>query len=339
MYVNESPTVAVIGAGWMGETHLRCYAKQGIRVVGIADPMIDKARALADRYGVDNVYASPHALFEDLRPTGVSITSPEDHHVEPTVIALDRGIGVLVEKPIANNLADAARIFEAAERSSAPLVPAHVLRFAAPYRALREQIAHGDIGGIVGITARRDRTVVIGGHYAHVHPAFLTMVHDIDQVLWITGSDFVRIRALEHRPTPDSQADLLLVQGELGNGVIVSLVTGILHPEGMAVATSDRFEVYGSAGVASVDMSNPPVIIYGKRSHAPDWILDPADCSGAFGAEIAHFVDCLRRQTPSDIVTPEDALSGLRVMDGIVRSISAGGADIRLQESRHDADS
>jgi len=326
------PTVAIVGAGWMGETHLRCYAAQGIEVLGLVDPDTDRARQLAERYRVPQVFSSLPELLSACRPTGISVTSPENHHADAAVLALDSGIGVLVEKPLADSLADGRRILKAAKRSGAVLIPAHILRFAAHYRALREHIERGDIGEIVGISARRDRTRAIGEHYAHVHPAYLTLVHDIDQVIWLTNSRFVRVRALEHRRDPGSQADLVFAQGELANGVIISLVSGTLHATDTFGGNSDRLEVYGSGGVASVDVSHPLVEVHGVNQKAPDWILDPSDATGAFGAEIAHFVDRLAAGEPSSVVSPDDALAGLQAIDGIIRSIEARGSDIWIDE-------
>lgn len=332
MAVKHQPNVAIVGAGWMGETHLRCYVKQGVPVVGIVDPDTDKAMTLAHRYGVTSVYPTFEQLLAEHQPTGISITSPENRHAEAAIPALERGIGTLIEKPMADNLHDALRIVETSERCGAVLVPAHVLRFSGPYRALREDLQRGDIGEIVGFTARRDRTRAIGEHYGHVHPAYLTLVHDIDQIIWLTQSRFLRVRALEHRRNPQSQADLVMAQGQLDSGAIVSLVSATLHPRDSFGGNSDRLEVYGSEGVATVDLSQPSVQVHGPRSHAPDWILDSSDCSGAFGAEIAHFVDCLSDGRSSDVVSPRDALEGLRAIDGILRSIAAAGSDIWLEE-------
>ena len=218
-------------------------------------------------------------------------------------------------------------------------MPAHILRFAGPYRAVHDAVRAGDIGQVIGITARRDRTAAIGAHYRHVHPAALTMVHDIDQVLWLTGARPVRARAVEHRPSPDDQADLVFAHLELSSGVVASLVTVLVHPEGSIAGTSDRLEVYGDAGVATVDTSAPTALVHGASSRAPDWVLEPADGGGAFGAEIAHFVDCLERGSSSDVIPVDDALWGLRAVDAIVRSAASGGQSVDIDEGGPDAGS
>jgi predicted dehydrogenase len=279
----------------------------------------------------DGVYPDARTLIEQARPDGVSVTTAEHDHVEPTLAALERGVGVLLEKPLATSLADAQAIRDAVRASGTLLVPAHVLRFTPPYRALKASVAAGEIGDVIAISSRRDRTLAVARHYRHVHPAFLTAVHDIDLILWLTGCRFVRIRALEHYDRERAQADLVMAQGELSSGAIVSISVSHLHPEGSLLFNSDRIEVYGTRGTAVVDLSNPLMTVRSSgKAWAPDWLLESPDGAGAFGAEIAHFCDCLRRGTLSEVVTVEEAVAGIEVAEAMVRSIASGGADVYL---------
>lgn len=323
--------VAVIGAGAMGEAHLRAYAATpGVEIVGLATRTPARAAELASRFGIPATFSDPRVLIDELHPDGVSVTTAEHDHAAPACHALERGVGVLLEKPIATSVDDARRIVEAAGRSGAILVPAHVSRFTPPYRALRAEVAAGRIGDVVAIAARRDRTRTVAEHYAHVHPAFLTAVHDIDIILWLIGSKARRVRALERRSSPGGQADLVWAQVEFESGVLASISTAYLHPPDGA-ATSDRLEVYGSLGVAVVDLSAPSLVIRAEGPDAaPDWLYEPPDGGGAFGAEIAHFADCLRSGTSSNVVSVDDALEGVRIADAVVRSAASDGQDIWL---------
>ena len=322
--------VAVVGAGWMGEAHLRAYAAlPGVRVVAIVTRSPERGAEMAARYGVEAVYDDVGRMLDAVRPDGLSVTTREDEHAAPACAALERGVGVLVEKPMAASLADAERIVDTASRTGSLLVPAHVLRFAGPYRALKREVDAGRLGTLVAIAARRDRDRAIARHYGHVHPALLTAVHDIDQVLWLTAGAVRRVRALETRRTGLAQPDLVWAQLELADGLIASVATATLHPEG-GVGGSDRLEVYGTTGVAAVDMTERPLAIESQPATRPDWLLEPADGGGAFGAEIAHFCACLRERRASEVISPTEALAGLRVAHAIIRSATGGGAVIDL---------
>jgi predicted dehydrogenase len=324
--IDERPLrVAVVGGGWMAVAHLRAYAaRSDVSIVGIVSRSPDRAAELAERFGAQATFEDVESMLDAARPDGISVTTVEHEHVDPTCSALERGIGVLVEKPIATTVEGAEQMAETAARTGAPLVPAHILRFAAPHQALRREVAGGHLGTVLAIAARRDRTTEIARAYARVHPALLTAVHDIDQVLWLTGSRVIRVRALEVRRAERAQPDVVWAQLELASGVIATVATAMLHPAGGGVATSDRLEVYGTDGVAVLDPSEPVVTIRSDPPTVLDWILEPPDGGGAFGAEIAHFLACVRSGRPSDVITPDEALHGIRVADAMIRSAAGG---------------
>ncbi len=316
--------VGVIGAGAMGAAHLAAYAGlPHVRIVGIATRSLERGQALAARFGVEQVFPDATSLLDAGRPDGVSIATRDDEHVLPAVAALERGVAVLLEKPIAADVAGAETISEAVHRTGTPLVPGHILRFALPYQRLRAEVTAGRIGTPVGISARRDRTTRVHAAYRHVHPAFLTCVHDIDLALWVSGSRVTRVRALEHRVPGDPQPDIVWAQAELDSGAIASFATAYLHPSDAAVTTSDRFEVYGTLGVAVVDLTTPELLVHAGGTSAPDWLIGIGDGTGAMLEEVRHFTDLVRGRT-APVVTVDEALAGIRVADAIVRSAATG---------------
>ncbi|CAN5483686.1 Gfo/Idh/MocA family oxidoreductase [soil metagenome] len=322
---------AVVGAGWMGEAHLRAYTAQpGVRVVALVTRSSERGSELAERYPIETVFDDAVRMLDEVRPDGISVTTREDEHAGPACAALERGIGVLVEKPMSSRVADAERLVDVAARSGSLLVPAHILRFAPPYQALKREVESGRLGSIVAIAARRDRDRAIARHYGHVHPAMLTAVHDIDQVVWLTGAGVRRVRALEARRTDLPQPDLVWGHLELEGGILASISTATLLPEGGSVGSSDRLEVYGTAGHAAVDTTARLLAVETTHPARPDWLLEPPDGGGAFGAEIGHFCACLRAGRASDVISPAEALAGIRVADAMVRSAAAGGAIIDL---------
>jgi len=318
--------VGVIGAGAMAEAHLAAYATMpDVTIVGIATRTPARGEELARRHGVEAVYPDAASLLDGARPDGVSVTTRDDEHVAPTLAALERGVGVLLEKPIASDVVGAEAIARAARATGALLVPGHILRFAAPYRRLHDEVAAGRVGTVVGVSARRDRTRAIHERYRHVHPALLTCVHDIDLALWVTGSRVTRVRAVEHRAPGDPQPDIVWAHAQLRSGAIASFATAYLHPSDVAVPASDRFEVYGTDGVAVVDLTVPTLTVHAGPTTAPDWLIGLGDGTGAVLEEVRHFTDRLAGRTSTEVVTVEDALHGIRVADAIVRAAATGG--------------
>jgi predicted dehydrogenase len=212
---------------------LAAYAQlPDVRIVGIATRTRERGEALAARFGADAVYADAEALLDGARPDGVSICTNDNQHVAPTLAALDRGVGVLLRSP--SRGCDGRRDDRRGRPSDQRLfVPATSLRFALPYQRLNARSRRASGGR--GVSARRDRTRWIHEHYAHVHPAFLTCVHDIDLALWVTGSRAVRVRSMGIAPRV--MHSRYRAQAELA-GRHRLVATAYLHPSDVPVPTS-----------------------------------------------------------------------------------------------------
>src|SRR6185436_9690892 len=94
--------IGIVGAGlWTERAHLPAFTHlPGVTVSGIADPDAERARALASRFGVARTVGDHRALL-DLGLDAVSIVAPDDVHHEVAAAALDAGLPVLCEKPLA----------------------------------------------------------------------------------------------------------------------------------------------------------------------------------------------------------------------------------------------
>jgi predicted dehydrogenase len=331
--MSEPLRVAVIGAGGFGERHLAAYARQpGVEVVAVADRDHARAREVAARWGVADAFADAAELVGACRPGAVSVVTPGSAHVEPALAALEHGAAVLLEKPVATTSADVAQIAAAAQRCGGIVVPAHILRFAAPYAALRERVRAGAVGELLGLAACRDRSRAHARAYADVHPALMTTIHDIDLALWITGARALRVSAHERgRGVGGDDGPPLLVwaQVEASDGSVWSLRVSWLLPR--AAPPGDRLEVYGSEGAAVLELA-PTVTVLGagadgaERVEPVDHELTPEALPGAIDAEVAHFCACVRAGVPSDVVTLAEAAHGVAIAEALATSAAAGGA-------------
>lgn len=332
--MSEPLRIAVVGAGAFGERHLAAYARQpGVELVAVADRDGGRARDVAARWGVPAAFDDAAALLEAVAPDGISVVTPGAHHVEPAVAALERGCSVLLEKPAATRGADVAAIARAAERSDGIVVPAHILRFAKPYEALRERVRSGAIGTPLGLAARRDRSRAHARAYADVHPALMTMIHDVDLALWVTGARALRVSAHQRgRDGSDGPPLLVWATVEADDGTVWSLRVSWLLPA--AAPPGDRFEVHGDGGAATLELAPAVTVLAaggggehgGERIEHVDHELTPETLAGAIDAEVAHFCACARERRESPVVTLADAAHGVAVAEAVVASAQAAGA-------------
>src|SRR2546428_819347 len=315
--------IGVIGVGDFGERHINAFARQvGVTIVAVADRDGERAQAVATRWGVEQWFADGAELIAACRPDGVSVVTPGRHHREPTLVALAHGCSVLLEKPVATSGLDIAAIETAAEGSTAFVMPAHILRFAAPYVALRARVRDGVVGRLLGISARRDRSRSHARLYPDIHPALMTAIHDIDLALWVTGSRAVRASA-HGRGGQDGGPPLLVwAQVEAADGSVWSLRTSWLLPD--SAPLSDRFEGYGTGGAGVLDLQ-PAVTVFGSTVEAVDHELTPETHAGAIDGEVSHFCACIRSGSPPATVTLAEAAHHGPIAGAIRASADAVG--------------
>ena len=111
------PRVAVIGAGSFGRHHLRILSKSpNAKLAGVVDSSADRAAAAAAEYACP-IFTSPVELAGKIDAAVVAV--PTSAHAEVGCALLENGIDVLVEKPIAHDLASARRLVETAARHNA----------------------------------------------------------------------------------------------------------------------------------------------------------------------------------------------------------------------------
>jgi D-threo-aldose 1-dehydrogenase len=146
--------VAVIGAGVIGRTHIRILrelpAGEG-RLAAIVDPSAAAAQ-LAAEAGVPH-FTDADAMLDAVRPEGVVIATPNALHVAGARACIQRGIAVLVEKPLADDLDHALALAGEAKQAEVPLLVGHYRRHNPLVRAARDAIQDGRLGRIVTVSA------------------------------------------------------------------------------------------------------------------------------------------------------------------------------------------
>jgi predicted dehydrogenase len=319
--------IGVIGAGSFGKRHIAAYARRSdVEVTGIVDRDPERAQAVARDWGVEHWFTETADLLASCRPQGVSVVTSGADHLAPTLEALAVGCSVLLEKPVTLTTREAKELTDAEARSNGFVMPAHILRFAGPYRELQARVRAGELGRVLAIATVRDRGRDHEQLFAGVHPALMTTIHDIDLAIWLTGSRAKQVRALGRGGDADAPR-LVWADVESVDGSIWSLrVSWLLSDDAPA---SDRLEVYGDRGVAKLEL-RPSVAVFTDRTVWVDHELTPDAHPGALDAEIDCFCARIRSPTDPPVVTLAEARHGVEIAEAIIRSIAHGGATIEL---------
>ena len=309
--------VGVVGVGHLGRHHARLYAASPrAHLVGVVDADADRAAAIAAEHGTQ-VFPTVAALAAEVEAASVAV--PTAAHAEVAVALLDRGVHVLVEKPLAASLEDADRILDAAGRAERQVMVGHSERFNPAVRALTPEVQRPrffEIHRLAAFTARStDIDVVLD-----------LMIHDLDLLLHFDPSgvasvDAVGVAALTNK------ADIANARIRMESGCVANLTASRMSAEGLR-----RIRVFQRRTYLSCDTGARRVERYaltadpsGRPTVAHD--LLPVDDGEPLGLELDAFLGALQRGE----VPPVDGAGARRVLDvayQVKASIAADSPDL-----------
>ena len=190
----------ILGAGNRGNryaTHMDEMPEK-YEIVGMADPAEARRKHFQDTFGVpaENCYDSWETILAQPKMADIAVIATVDNmHVEPALLAIEKGYNLLLEKPVAQTAEECVRIATAAREKGVKVLVCHVLRYTPFYGKIKELIRSGVIGEVVSI----DQVEGIGNvHFSHSYvrgnwhceaestPMLLAKsCHDLDIVQWL----------------------------------------------------------------------------------------------------------------------------------------------------------
>ena len=184
--------IAVIGAGAFGQRHIAYLKREpSCEIVAIADPdaaAVEYAKAEEFRH-----FADYRAMLDEVKPEGAIIASPNALHVPMGLACAERKVHMLVEKPLADTVAAARELSEAAERAGVALLVGHHRRHNPMLEKARELVQGGAIGKLTAVAAlwliRKpdDYFKVAWRREQGGGPILINLIHDIDDLRFVCG--------------------------------------------------------------------------------------------------------------------------------------------------------
>ena len=139
--------VGVVGIGWAGQQHLMAYnALEGVRIVALAGMEEELRNSLQAEYSIPNAFADWKDMLEHGGLDAISVAVPTFLHAPIAIAALERGIHVLSEKPIARNAVEGQAMVDAARKAGRVLDVAFNHRRRGDIKALKSVIDDGGLG-------------------------------------------------------------------------------------------------------------------------------------------------------------------------------------------------
>jgi predicted dehydrogenase len=178
--------VGIIGTGWIAAAHMEGYLRMpDVDIVCGADLVPGKADAFFKRYGLEGVrtYTSHMEMLENERLDAVSVCTYNTQHARCTIDALEKGVGVLLEKPMCVTLDEAVAICRAEKKSGKVLSIGFQPRFDPNMRKIKQIVESGELGRVYYIQTgggrRRGIPVPFGTSFIEKETAGIGAVGDI----------------------------------------------------------------------------------------------------------------------------------------------------------------
>lgn len=328
---SEPLRIGVIGLGFMGRNHLRGYGElEEVEVVAVADP--DQAvleRAVRGHRA--RPYRDYRRLLEREELDAVSIAVPTGLHREVALAAIEAGLHVLIEKPIAGTVEEGLEIAHAARLRGVKATVGHVERFNPGVAEMKRQLAAGTIGRVYQVQARR-----VGPFQRRMRDVGVVhdlATHDLDVMRYLLDQEVVRLYSLTRSGLVTPYEDALLAVLEFEDGISALLDVNWLSPMKVRQLT-----LLGELGILTLDYINQELFLYQGAGQPTGWAepaalhLTPEEVrkihvhkQEPLLAELAAFVGAvLRDEAPP--VTCEDAIAALHLAERLVESGQTGRA-------------
>jgi predicted dehydrogenase len=315
--------IGVVGVGVMGSNHARVLSDlHDVELVGVADPDPRQRDFVTGALGCAGC-----SDIEELLDAGVdalTIAAPTHLHRDLALAGIERGVHVLVEKPIAPSVEEGRVIIAAARRAGVTLMVGHVERFNPAVETIKDAIRDEEILSIA-IT----RVGPFPPRMSNVGVVIDLAVHDIDLIRWFTDSEIVEVQPLLKSAVAERE-DIALLQFRTASGVLAHVNTNWLTPfkaRNVTVATRNKYimadlltrqvtECFGFQRDGSYSMR-----------HLSVGYAEP------LRAELQAFITAVRTgATPA--VTGEEGVSGLEIAIKCLEQSAAPASVARQREPR-----
>ena len=311
--------VAVIGVGEHGQSHGRHLKEvEGAELVGLYDARAERCRQVATELGVRAFRGLQEAL-DSVR--AVSVVIPTTDHAAVALEAFDRGVDVLLEKPITRTVEEADDLIQRAQAQGRILQVGHVERFnpgVVAAKALTRNPLFFEI----------HRLGVFSARSLDVDVVFDLMIHDLDLILWMVDAPVSDVRAVG-LPVLSDKVDIANARVEFENGTVANLTASRASTEKVR-----KFRYFQPHEYISIDFSRRDALVINvdRSDSNPQMGFRKLETKPAepLRAELEAFVDCVRtRRAP--LVGGREGREALALAERVMTCIEQHAAQVGPQ--------
>jgi len=299
--------LAIIGAGRVGLFRGEVAARHPqVDFIGLAEVKPDRAKLVAEKIDADFVTADYRELFARPEVTAAIIATDEHLHVGPVLGAVERGLALLIEKPLATELAESERVLRAIQLSGVDAVVGYTQRFRRRWLAAKEKVRTGQLGDVTLVTSRAfmNRLVAIDNYQRTndpdaISPMVISGTHALDIVMWMMEAKRpveIYARSVDKALGPlchgiDATAGLITFEDGSLYHASISWALPVVWP---AAVYSLDVGIVGTEGVLTIDDTHRDIVLATNAAQGEGYLPDAT-----------RRVDFLGSYPPGDIALGE----------------------------------
>jgi len=324
--------VGVVGVGIQGEQHVKAYKTHPlVELKAIADINEKRLKDVSEKYDIQGRYLDYREMIEKEDLDLVSIVTPDFLHFEPVTFALNHGVNVIVEKPLAMNVEEAEKMVNLAKSKNLMLFVDFANRWNPPFAVAKEKVSSGELGKPLYAYFRLSDTKYVPfkmlSWAAKTSVVFFLMSHTADLARWIFEDEVDYVYAVASRKYLKSRGvdtyDYVIAILEFKNGGRALLESAWILPESLPSIVDFRAEILCEEGSIFIDDLCQGIEVASKTYEYPRYAggyVINEKYIGFTREAIHHAVDCLI-EGREPIITPEDALANTKILCSIIESI------------------
>ncbi len=299
--------LAIVGAGRIGLIRAEIAAKHpNVGWIGLAEIRTDRGNEVAERVRADFWTADYRELLARTEVTAAVIATDEHLHVDPILATVERGLPLLIEKPLATELSESERVLRAIQKAGVDAVVGYTQRFRRRWLAAKEKVRTGQLGDVTLVTSRAfmNRLVALDNYQrtndpTRISPMVISGTHALDIVMWMMEAK----RPVEIYARSVDKALAPICKGTDATAGIITFEDGSLYHASISWALpivwpgavySLEVGVVGTEGVLTIDDTHRDVVLATNISQGEGYAPDAS-----------RRVDFLGSYPPGDIALGE----------------------------------
>ena len=281
--------LAIVGAGRVGLFRGEVAARHAqVGWIGIAEKNPERAKFVAEKLKADFVTSDYMELLNRPEVNATIISTDEHLHVAPILAAVERKHSLLIEKPLATDLADSAEILKAIEKAGVDAVVGYTQRFRRRWLAAKEKVSTGQLGDVTLVSSRAfmNRLVAIDNYKRtdqpeKISPMVISGTHALDIVMWMMEDKTpveIYARSIDRALGPewkgiDATAGVITFSDGTIYQSTISWALPIVWPG--AVYSLD-IGIVGTEGVLTIDDTHRDIVLATSKSQSEGYAPDAA---------------------------------------------------------------